>query len=325
MYRKTFYLLLSAFLIAFSSCHNPQNTSEGRSAETVEAPTNFTRKSAFKITTLDDLEEFFQFSSAERYPLISAHRGGPEDDYPENALETFEKSAQLGAVIIECDVQMTTDSVLYLMHDEKLERTTNGSGVGAQKTWEELESLQLKDLNGQITGYGIPKLSDVLSWGKGKVIFTLDIKNSTSYEALISEIRKASAESSVVLITYNDNQARKLHRLAPDLMLSVSLRSQADLDRLLSKGVSSEKMIAFVGTSLPDKQGIDALHEKGIWTILGTLGNLDRRAQAQGEHLYAEWVDLGIDILSSDRVVPAFNALEYYIQDRKLENPFILR
>lgn len=325
MYRKTFYLLLSALFIVFSSCNNPQNTSEGRSAETVEAPANFTGKSAFKITSLDELEAFFQFSSAERYPLISAHRGGPEDDYPENALETFEKSAQVGAVIIECDVQMTADSVLYLMHDEKLERTTNGRGVGTQMTWKELKPLQLKALNGQVTGYGIPKLSDVLSWGKGKVIFTLDIKNGTSYEALISEIRKAGAESSVVLITYNDNQARKLHSLAPDLMLSVSLRNQADLDRLLSKGVSPEKMIAFVGTSLPDKQGIDALHEKGIWTILGTLGNLDRQAQAQGEHLYAEWVDGGIDILSTDRVVPAFNALEYYIRDRKLENPFILR
>ena len=93
MYRKTFYLLLSALFIVFSSCNNPQNTSEGRSAETVEAPANFTGKSAFKITSLDELEAFFQFSSAERYPLISAHRGGPEDDYPENALETLDRKS----------------------------------------------------------------------------------------------------------------------------------------------------------------------------------------------------------------------------------------
>src|SRR5690606_19762435 len=108
-----------------------------------------------------------------RYPLVSAHRGGPAPGYPENALETFDYQLSKQPLIIECDVAMSKDSVLVLMHDAKLDRTTTGTGPLKQYTLSELQKLYLKDHTGTRTRYRIPELDAVLKWGKGRTLFTL--------------------------------------------------------------------------------------------------------------------------------------------------------
>ena len=60
---------------------------------------------------------------------ISAHRGGPLDGFPENALETLKNTAKnVEGVMMEIDVAQTNDSVLVLMHDKRLDRTTDLTG-----------------------------------------------------------------------------------------------------------------------------------------------------------------------------------------------------
>src|SRR3546814_11884826 len=95
-------------------------------------------KTNIEIKTLDDLYKFLTHTD-DRVPLISAHRGGPEPGYPENAIETFEKSAKRQPLIIECDIALTKDSVLVLMHDDKLDRTSNGKGYVKDYTFKELQ------------------------------------------------------------------------------------------------------------------------------------------------------------------------------------------
>src|SRR5690606_2801152 len=141
-----------------------------------------------------------------RYPLVSAHRGGPTEGFPENAIETFENSYRQQPVIIECDVRLTKDSVLVLIHDETLERTTTGSGKVADFTWTELRKLRLKDPSGQVTAYRIPSLDQALQWGKGKVIFTIDVNRGVPYAAVVDAIRRKSAEACSIVITYNADQ-----------------------------------------------------------------------------------------------------------------------
>src|SRR5690606_13884235 len=63
-------------------------------------------KTNIELKSLDNLYQFLTHSD-HRVPLISAHRGGPEPGYPENAIETFEKSAQRQPLIIECDVALS--------------------------------------------------------------------------------------------------------------------------------------------------------------------------------------------------------------------------
>src|SRR5690606_39940190 len=92
-----------------------------------------------------------------------------------------------------------------------------------------------------------------------------------------------------------------VHNLAPDLMISASIKNVEDLVRLNDLDVPDTRLVAFIGTSQADKKLTDLLHQHGILCILGTIGNLDRQAQQRGEQVYAEYIENGADILSTDR------------------------
>lgn len=281
-----------------------------------------TDKTNIELKTLDNLYQFLTHSD-NRIPLISAHRGGPEPGYPENAIETFEKSAQRQPLIIECDVALSKDSVLVLMHDDKLDRTSDGRGSVGDYTFKELQDFRLKDNDGQLTSYKIPSLEAALEWGAGKVVYTLDIKRNVPYELVVDLIRKKKAAPYAILITYSATQAAKVHRLAPEMMISASIAKPEDLIRLNDYGVPDNRLVAFVGTSEAQPETYQFLHEHGILCILGTMGNLDAQAEARGDVLYFDMIDRGADILSTDRPVEAGIQLQKYRVDNRLSSEFI--
>jgi len=276
----------------------------------------------FNLKTVDDLYHFLTYNE-NSYPLVSAHRGGPSDGFPENAIPTFAEVASKMPAIIECDIAMTKDSVLVLMHDETLDRTTTGKGKLSRKTFEELKELKLKDNNGVVTNYRIPTLEDALQWGIGRVIYTLDVKKSVPYEKVIELIRKTKAEANSIIITYSANQAEVVNRLAPDLMISATIKNTDDLNRLSEMSIPDTRLIAFVGTREPDTALYTLLRQHGIKSILGTIGNLDRSAERAGYQLYADFIVRGADVLSTDRPFETYKALDFYIKKRNLESPFI--
>lgn len=270
--------------------------------------------------SVDELQQFLSYSK-KRFPLISAHRGGPEKGFPENAIETFEHSFQFQPLIIECDISLSKDSVMILMHDNSLNRTSTGTGRISDYTYEELKKLYLKDNNGDSTSFRIPTLEETLNWGKGKVIFTLDVKRGVPYAKVIEMVRKCKAETSSVIITYNADQAAEVFQLAPDLMISASVRGKEDLERLNGKGIPDKRIVAFIGVTEAQPETYELLHSRGIACILGTMGNLDRQATARGDNQYAEYITRGADILSTDRPKEAGDALKKYRADNKLVLP----
>lgn len=259
------------------------------------------------ITTAYDLT----YSTKNTAYFISAHRGGKGYmGYPENCLETIDFLLSKGVTMFEIDLAATKDGKIVLLHDDQLERTTTGKGNLSDFTYEELGPIRLVDDYRKATLFKIPLLEDVLKLIKEKNgILMLDFKKSVSYEKAIDLVKKIDAKENVVLISYNQNQAEKLHRLAPDMMLSVSIRNQKEYERHLEKDIPTNKMIAFVGVSEPQKEHYDFLHQKGIMTILGTLGNLDKRAANRGNQIYQQFLQNGADILSSDRAVEAQRAI----------------
>ncbi len=271
---------------------------------------------------LDDLYRFLTYQE-DRYPLVSAHRGGPAPGYPENAVETFARSADMQPVIIECDIAFTKDSALVLMHDDDLDRTSTGKGKLKNHTLKELKGLYLKDGAGAVTSFRIPTLDEALQWGKGKVLFTLDVKRGVSYQRVIDAVRRNTAESCTILITYTAVQAAEVHQLAPDLLISASIRSGDDLNRLNEYGVPDNRLLAFVGTSEPNSGVYQLLHDHGILCILGTMGNLDKRATAQGDYVYDGLITRGADILSTDRPVETGERLKMLRRRKHIRTDYI--
>lgn len=245
-------------------------------------------------------------------PLISAHRGGRGlAGYPENSLELFQYVTDQIPAMVECDINMTNDGVLILMHDNSLDRTTTGTGAVQDKSWEEIKALNLVDDFGEPTDFRVPSLEQTLKWARGRVLLSLDIKRSVPFKNVIDLIEEYKMEDYVVVITYNVNDALTVHRLNDDLMISVSIRNAEEWRRMRNSGIPFNRMVAFTGTRLSPKSLYETLGAEDIPAILGTLGNLDRQAAAQGDQqTYGRFLGLGVDILATDRPLEAGKVTE---------------
>ena len=266
-----------------------------------------------KVTSkleVSKLIELFKFSHSD-YPNISVHRGGKGlVNYPENCLETLKYINDSIVAIYEVDVAQTKDGQLVLLHDNSIDRTTTGSGKVSELTFSELKNFNLVDDHGNETRFKIPLFADILKWCKeNHVILTIDIKKSVRQETVIKAIREAKAEDISIIITYDVEQAKSAYKLAPDLLLSVSARNNDEFNRLLEAKIPTENMLAFTGTRLSDESLYKRLHDNDIVCMLGTLGNLDKSAEAKGDKLYSQWKTVGADILATDRPFEAFKAI----------------
>ena len=244
----------------------------------------------------------FRFSN-NKAPKISVHRGGKAiSGYPENCLETLQYVNDSINAIYEIDVARTKDGVLILMHDNSIDRTTTGSGLVASMTYDVLKNYNLVDDFGNETSFKTPLFRDVLQWSKANnVVLSVDIKRSVPQEDVIKVIKEEKAEDIALVITYSLEQSISAYALAPGLLLSVSARNDKELEMLLQSNIPTNNMIAFTGTRLSDASLFKKLHDNDILCMLGTLGNLDKRAEARGDDLYNDWLDLGIDMIATDR------------------------
>jgi glycerophosphoryl diester phosphodiesterase len=237
--------------------------------------------------------------------LLIGHRGGPTRDYPENAIETFERTLKAGARGMEIDIATTKDGVLTLMHDDDLDRTTTGEGLVSDHTWDEISKLKLETYS-KATSFSPPKLDDTLAWAvKNNVLLELDKKKSTSFDSVIAAVRAAKAENNVFIITYSDEQAIEVHQKAPDLVITATVNSPAHLDELLKKGVKTGYLVAWTGTETPDPELWKALASRGIESAFGTLG--PRNSSLDGKYWndddgseYDQLVSSGLPILVTD-------------------------
>ncbi len=252
------------------------------------------------------LRELFHYTG-ERLPLVSAHRGGPERELPENCLATFENTLQEAFAILEIDPRCTRDGAIVVHHDATLDRTTTGKGLVADQTLQELKELRLKDASGTVTPFRIPTLDEVLQWARGKTILVLDDKG-LSIEARVKKIEQHRAESYAILIVYSFQSARQCHELNRDIMMEVMIPNRAKFHEFEKTGIPWSNVVAFVGHTPPeDNELLQMIHEKGSCCIVGTSRNLDREFLAdQGsgtsalEPQYRALLESGADLIETD-------------------------
>ena len=182
--------------------------------------------------SVEDLQAFFVWSP-DRLPVLSAHRGGPYPGYPENCIETFQNILNHYPSTLEVDVSVTKDSVLILMHDWSLDRTTTGTGRVNDTYYDDLDNLFLEDNDSVLTEFKIPTLEEALLWAKGKTVLNLDIKRGVPFKKVVDLVHQTETQASVLIIVYSISDGIKVNNLDPDLMLSLAIRSQEELDRAL--------------------------------------------------------------------------------------------
>lgn len=239
-------------------------------------------------------------------PNVSAHRGGRfYHGLPENSLGLFRHVSSHVSAFIECDVQMSKDSTLFLLHDDSLDRTTTGTGLAREKDWRELQQYALVDDYGTVTEEKIPSLESIFRWAKGNTILALDIKDGLPIELLVDLIREYRMENSILLIAYNLEEAIALHSLAPEMVLSVSMEEVEDIAAHEAAGIPLRQCVAFTGTRIQSPALYTALRENGILSIMGTMREADLDFRDGDEDVYKHLFHAGIDILATDHPLEA--------------------
>jgi glycerophosphoryl diester phosphodiesterase len=163
---------------------------------------------------------------------------------PENTMASFERGLDLGADWIELDVHLSRDEALMVIHDERLERTTNGHGLVREHTLAELKGLDAGN------GERIPTLNEVLGWAKRRdTVVDIEIKNAPIfYEGIEGKIVAALDESGmteqVIVISFDHAAVQRVkaldRRVATGVLYScrplgggVNLAREAGADALL--------------------------------------------------------------------------------------------
>ena len=260
-----------------------------------------------------DLASFFDCLRERGQTVVAAHRGGPVPGFAENAVETFENTLRHAPALLEIDISETRDGVLVLMHDDELDRTTTGTGLVREATLAELQALRLEDENGQALEARIPTLREALDWAADNAILELDVKRGVSYEDVVAEVRAATAANRVIFITYSVPAAIRVHRLAPEFMISTSIESEADLRELERARVDLSRVLAWTGVDEPNSALNSALAQRGVEAMFGTLGgsdSWDSRFAVSGDDQYAAFAETGLQLISTDRPLTAARSLD---------------
>lgn len=129
--------------------------------------------------------------------FVVAHRG----DWryaPENSIAAIKHSIEVGVDIVELDLQLTKDSVLIIMHDSKLDRTTTGKGKVQEWPLDSIRTLKLKNGCGIRTKHMVPTLEEAMLAAKGHVLVNLD-KADRYFDLVMPVLEKTGTVRQVIM------------------------------------------------------------------------------------------------------------------------------
>jgi glycerophosphoryl diester phosphodiesterase len=161
-------------------------------------------------------------------PLVIAHRGD-SDRRPENTLVAFASALEEGADLVEFDVQLTRDGHVVVLHDDTLDRTTNGRGRIQQTTLADVRKLSAGypvRFGNAYAGERVPTLDEALGLLKDRARVMIEIKHESvtddddgGIEALtVAATRKAGMEKDVAFISFDHRALRRGQTLAPEIV-----------------------------------------------------------------------------------------------------------
>ena len=173
-------------------------------------------------------------------PLYIAHRG-LSARFPENTLAAFRAAVDAGAHMIELDVSFSRDRQLVVIHDDTVDRTTNGSGKVNTLTRDALNQLDAGSwFNPRFAGERLPTLAQVLDTAKGRLLVNIEIKREAfepggSDDAIEKQVWRLVHDKSmiddVLVSSFEWRVLEKLRRLDPAIAIGLLADVPAD-DRL---------------------------------------------------------------------------------------------
>jgi len=223
------------------------------------------------------------------YPLVIAHQGG-DGIWPGDTLYAYKNAVDIGVDVLEMDIHITKDGELVLMHDEAVDRTTNGTG--------EIESMTLAELKQLDAGYNwsadegktfpfrgqgvtITALKEVFQ-SFPEMHMTIEIKksNASMIKPFCNLIRSYNMQDKILVASFYDDKLKEFRVECPEVATS-SAKNETTVFVLLTKPfLSSLYSPKFFSLQVPEESGgitvmteafVRAAHERNLavepWTI----------------------------------------------------------
>lgn len=232
------------------------------------------------------------------YPHIVAHRGGGKMA-PENTLAAIDTGARFGHTMIEFDVKLSQDGQIFLLHDDNLERTSNGWGVAGRLPWSDLLQVDAGSwFSRDFKGEPLPLLSQVAQRCREHgMMANIEIKPTTGTGPLTGETvaraaRELWAEMTPPLLSSFDIDALAAAQQAvPELPRGLLLDEWRDDWRALTTQLGCVSI--HLNHRLLDEARIAALKDAGLRILVYTVNKPERAA---------ELLRAGVDAICTDRI-----------------------
>lgn len=203
---------------------------------------------------------------------VIGHRGAA-GLCPENTLAGIRKALELEADRIEIDVHQTKDKVVVVMHDKKVNRTTNGTGYIKDKNLEDIKKLSAGiKFKKEFESEKIPTLEEVINEINGKSVLLIEIKFGDDYYSGIEKnilelIKKHGAEDWCIIQSFEDDILEKVHSLNPKIELHKLFFSSMFYDFSNLSYITEYS----VNYNFASKKLISKVHKMGkkinVWTV----------------------------------------------------------
>jgi glycerophosphoryl diester phosphodiesterase len=259
----------------------------------------------------------------EDWPANFAHRGA-SSRAPENTLEAFRLGAESGAGGLELDIHMTSDGRIVVIHDDSVDRTTDGEGFVRDMTLREVQSLDAGyrfTLDGGATypyqgqGVRVPELEEIFREFPDHAV-NLDIKETCPgvEAALLKSITGAGAANRVLVVSEMPAVVVRFRKLSGGVISTGASRrevknfyhlSRLRLEFLLRPSYDALQVpVRYGGREVVTPRFVEAAHNRGVRVDAWTIDDPEEMRRL---------LDLGVDVVMTNRP----EALEKVLEDRR--------
>jgi len=184
------------------------------------------------------MRAFFYVYAMDKIDIIG-HRGAK--GFPENTLESSQKAIELKCDGIELDVHLSVDGEIIVIHDDTVNRTTNGKGFISELSLSEIKALRI---DGE---YQIPTLTEVFELADKKCFINIELKSESTVEPVIKLIEKYVSEKGwnynhFLVSAFEWNHLKKIHYINPEIKLGVLTETDLHLAIAFAETVNAKSI-----------------------------------------------------------------------------------
>jgi len=225
---------------------------------------------------------------------LIGHRGARGLE-PENTQRSFLKAMEIGVDYVECDVRLTRDNAIVLMHDATVDRTTDGTGPVRAFTFDEIRQLDA----GQ--GERVPTLEELLDLARGRVGLHIEMKDGEALDQVVEQVRSYAMTDAVCLTSGQTETVARIRTMAPEIAAEHIFGNPPPdaIDRACQAGAARVSChIDYLTEAY-----VEHAHKRGLIAIAWPPNTPDEIRAA---------LDTGVDMICSDRPDIAVDVLRRF-------------